>query len=84
MKILVFNYAEKYPLCLECNYTHCIKCQEGYFIYNGNCFKNITGCIDNKIINPETEQKACDECNRDRDYYCINEDKSKCHYLNET
>ena len=76
--------SEKYPLCLECNYTHCIKCQEGYFIYNGNCFKNITGCIDNKIINPETEQKACDECNRDRDYYCINEDKSKCHYLNET
>ena len=61
--------------CLECNNTHCTKCQEGYFLFEGRCLLNMTGCIDNKVINPVTKQLSCDECDQNSSYYCLNEDK---------
>ena len=69
--------------CLECNNTHCTKCQEGYFLFEGRCLLNMTGCIDNKVINPVTKQLSCDECDQNSSYYCLNEDKSVCNFMQE-
>ena len=69
--------------CLECNNTHCTKCKEGYFIFEGRCLLNMTGCIDNKVINPVTKQLSCDECDQNSSYYCLNEDKSVCNFMQE-
>ena len=65
-------------ICLACNRTQCIQCQEGYFLFEGRCLQNMTGCIDNKVIEPTTKELSCDECDKTLDYYCINEDKSVC------
>ena len=66
------------PLCLECDRNGCTKCKEGYFPYRNECILNITGCIDNIVINPDTKELACDECNKNKNYYCFNEDKTQC------
>ena len=81
VKLCSEKYTDK---CLQCDNTNCLKCIEGYFPFGGECILNLTGCIDNRVVNYDKMELACDECNRDKDYYCINEDKSKCHYLNET
>ena len=68
-------------ICLECNYTGCTKCKEGYFIYEGQCKKNMTGCIDNIVINPNPLTLECNNCDSNASYYCINEDRSKCNLM---
>ena len=73
-----------YDFCLECNYTQCTKCIEGYFLYNGRCIENITGCINNIVETSTPMNKTCDLCNNESDYYCLNEDKTKCNYMNES
>ena len=67
--------------CLECNYTGCTKCKEGYFIYEGQCKKNMTGCIDNIVINPNPLTLECNNCDSNASYYCLNEDRSKCNFM---
>ena len=68
--------------CLECNRTGCTKCQEGYFIYQGQCKLNMTGCIDNIVINQNPFTLECNNCDSNSSYYCLNEDKSKCNLMN--
>ena len=71
--------------CLECNYTNnCTKCQEGYFVYEGNCYKNLTGCIDNKVLTLDPLKLECNECNKMNNYYCINKTRSVCNLMNQT
>ena len=67
--------------CLKCNNTGCTKCKEGYFIYEGQCKKNMTGCIDNIVINPNPLTLECNNCDSNASYYCINEDRSKCNLM---
>ena len=71
-------------LCLECNNTQCTKCIEGYFVYNGTCIENMTGCIDNIVESLSPKNLTCNKCNNETDYYCLNEDKSICNYMNES
>ena len=73
-----------YNLCSECNNTQCIKCIEGYFLYNGECIENITGCIDNIVESINPWKITCDLCNNETDYYCLNENKTICNYMNES
>ncbi len=68
--------------CLECNYTGCTKCKEGYFIYNGQCVLNMTGCIDNIVIDQNLLTLECNNCDSNSSYYCLNEDRSKCNLMN--
>ena len=71
--------------CLECNYTNnCTKCQEGYFVYQGNCYKNLTGCIDNKVLSLDPLKLECNECDKMNNYYCINKTRSVCNLMNQT
>ena len=71
-------------LCSECNNTQCTKCIEGYFLYNGTCIENITGCIDNIVESINPRKITCDLCNNETDYYCLNENKTICNYMNES
>ena len=65
--------------CLECQYNSCTKCIKGYFVgYDGQCYKNLTGCINNKLINPDTLSIECDECDNSSNYYCINQTRTEC------
>ena len=69
-----------YNNCLECNNEKgCTKCKEGYFVYNGNCLENITGCINNYF---DGTKKGCNECDMNKGYYCINQTKEECYRLN--
>lgn len=68
--------------CLECNYTGCTKCQEGYFIYKGRCYPNMTGCIDN-IFNAKN-QTECNKCDEAKNYYCFNLTRTECYPIDET
>ena len=70
-------------LCLKCTNTGCTKCQEGYFIHNGQCIENITGCINNSVIGTDPNQKECYECDKKQKYYCINETKTECNLMEE-
>ena len=71
-------------LCLECNNTGCTKCREGFFIHQGRCYQNMTGCIDNKIISLSPETKECNECDKINNYYCINKTRTKCFSMEQT
>ena len=71
-------------LCLECNNTGCTKCREGYFIHQGRCYQNMTGCIDNKITSLSPETKECNECDKINNYYCINKTKTECFSMEQT
>ena len=65
--------------CLECEYNSCKKCIEGYFVgYDGQCHPNMTGCINNKLINPDPLLRECDECDNSSNYYCINQTRTEC------
>ena len=68
--------------CLECNNTGCTKCREGYFVYNGQCILNMTGCIDNIVIDANPLTLECNNCDSNSSYYCLNEDRSKCNLMN--
>ena len=61
--------------CLECKYNGCTKCKEGYFIYEGRCYENMTGCINNTRNNNITE---CDKCDKSKNFYCINKTRTSC------
>ena len=65
--------------CLECNEKECTKCEDGYFVYNGKCMENITGCINNYF---DGTKKGCNECDMNKGYYCINQTKEECYRLN--
>ena len=68
--------------CLECTYSGCTKCKDNYFIYQGRCYPNMTGCIDNTFnTKNETECNKCDETNK---YYCFNLTRTQCYLINET
>ena len=69
---------ETHDFCSKCNKDACTECMEGYFIYEGRCIKNITGCINNSYDGNILE---CNECNKDKDYYCLNETKTICHNI---
>ena len=84
-----YNYTEKniqciercnntFSHCVECTKTGCTKCEYDYFVYNGECIKNITGCIDN-IYNGT--KKECNECNNKESYYCLNNTKTECYLV---
>ena len=63
--------------CLECTHEGCTKCEDGYFIYKGRCFKNMTGCIDNTFNSRNiSECNKCDEANK---FYCFNLTRTKCY-----
>ena len=67
------------PKCLECSSENiCTKCDDGFFVYQGHCIENITGCIDHIY---DGINKECNECNKNDDYYCINKDKTICHKI---
>ena len=68
--------------CLECTYKGCTKCKEGFFIYKGRCFENMTGCIDN-AFNSKNETE-CNKCNEADKYYCFNLTRTQCYQINET
>ena len=64
--------------CLECTYRdQCTKCENGYFVQGGICYKNITGCIKNIYISQSNEIE-CDECDYDNNYICINKNRKVC------
>ena len=63
------------PHCIKCNAENCLECENGYFVHNGNCHKNITGCIDH-IYNGKNFE--CNECNMNDNYYCFNKTKTEC------
>ena len=70
--------------CLECEYNSCKKCIEGYFVgYDGRCYENMTGCINNKLINPAPLSRECDECDNSSNYYCINQTRTECTNITE-
>jgi len=66
--------------CLICNELKCLDCYEGYFIYEGKCIKNITGCIDNFY---NGTYKECNHCNEIDNYYCIDENKTYCEKIKD-
>lgn len=66
------------PHCLQCTKDECTLCENGYFINNGECIKNITGCIDHYY---NGTIKECNECNMKDGYYCFNNSKTECHLL---
>ena len=71
--------------CLECDINNgCTKCQEGFFIYQGLCYKNMTGCIDNEIITTDPLKIQCNNCNNNSNYFCLNQDKSICNLMEES
>ena len=81
-KLCSENFTDK---CLECNYTGCTKCIEGYLVYNGQCIQNLEGCINNTVISLSPELKLeCDECDKKNNYYCINETKTVCNSMEQT
>ena len=67
--------------CLECNHSGCTKCKEGYFIYKGYCYKNMTGCIDNTFNNEVEKINECNKCNKNEGFYCLNLTRTECYYL---
>ena len=67
-------------LCLKCDYKGCTQCKDGYFIYNGSCYKNMTGCINNTRNNNITE---CDKCDESKNFYCINKTRTQCYNQTE-
>ena len=67
---------ETFDYCVNCDKNECKKCEEGSFIYNGTCIKNITGCINHFY---DGSEKECLECNEDAHWYCIDKNKMICH-----
>ena len=63
--------------CLECTYEGCTKCENGYFIYKGRCFKNMTGCIDNTFNSQNISE--CNKCDEENKFYCFNLTRTKCY-----
>ena len=61
--------------CLGCTRDKCTKCENGYFIYEGKCVSNITGCIDHFY---DGVKKECKMCNMAESYYCFNNSKTEC------
>ena len=67
-------------LCLKCDNKGCTQCKEGYFIYKGYCYENMTGCINNTRNNNITE---CDKCDESKNFYCINKTRTQCYNQTE-
>jgi hypothetical protein len=67
-------------LCLKCDNKGCTQCKEGYFIYKGYCYENMTGCINNTRNNNITE---CDGCDESKNFYCINKTRTQCYNQTE-
>ena len=67
---------ETFDYCVNCDKNECKKCEEGFFIYNGACIKNITGCINHFY---DGSKKECLECNENAHWYCIDKNKEVCH-----
>ena len=67
-------------LCLKCDNKGCTQCKEGYFIYKGYCYENMTGCINNTRNNNITE---CDGCDESKNFYCINKTRTQCYNQSE-
>ena len=68
-------------LCLECEYNGCTKCQEGNFVYQGYCYPNMVGCINNTLFSINPIINECDECDKENNYYCINETRTVCNEM---
>ena len=67
--------SDSFPNCVKCNLEKCLECENGFFVYNNHCEKNITGCIDH-FFNGENFE--CNECNMKDNYYCFNKTKTTC------
>ena len=80
---LCFNDTK--TLCDQCYPTHYINATSGN---RGNCIDRITGCIkyDNTSGEPRADNGGglsymqCLQCNNSADYYCLNGNRSTCHY----
>ena len=62
--------------CVKCTEKGCLICESGFFVYNGKCIKNITGCIDHFY---NGTLKECNKCNEEEGFYCLNNSKSECY-----
>ena len=69
--------------CLECTNAGCTKCEEGFYLYDGQCIQNITGCVIN-YFSSENNQTECDLCDSSSNYYCTNKNKSICNKMDTT
>jgi hypothetical protein len=65
--------------CLKCNYKDdCTECEDNYFVQGGKCYPKIEGCKENVYDGNEIE---CEECDVQNNYICINNDRKKCHKI---
>ena len=63
--------------CIKCNYSQCIECIESFFVFEEKeCIEGINHCRDHFY---DRVQKYCINC--EEDYYCINNNRSKCTYI---
>ena len=64
--------------CVKCTQNGCTECKKGFFVYNGRCVENITGCIDHFY---NGTNKECNECNEEESYYCLNKTRTECYHI---
>ena len=64
--------------CAKCTQNGCTECKKGFFVYNGRCVENITGCIDHFY---NGIKKECNECNKKESYYCLNKTRTECYHV---
>ena len=78
------NCSLKYPYCLECNKTNCITCLLDKS-KNGSCFAPISNCLEyeKKEDYNNVEYLECKKCAQNKSYYCIDNERKKCEFVND-
>ena len=82
----------KFPNCIECTYDTCKICKKEYFVNKttGHCQERIPHCNKYDLSTLFTDSdtngggdgyKECKECDNNSNYFCINNNKTICEYI---
>ena len=76
------NCSIEFPYCLKCTKENCSKCiiEKSK---NGSCFPPISNCLKyERHEEGNIEYLDCEICDQNNSYYCINNIRNKCEFVN--
>ena len=75
------NCSSEFPYCLKCTKENCYECII-QMSKNGSCFPPISNCLEyEKHGEDNNEYLDCKECDQNNSYYCINNDRNYCEFV---